>query len=54
MKSDRINLRGRFTYEEIAKVLSISPMRVRQIEQRALEKLRKEFLKLGIQSPFAQ
>lgn len=54
MKPDRINLRGRFTYDEIAKVLSISPMRVRQIEQRALEKLRKGLRKRGIENPFTE
>jgi len=47
VKPETINLRGRFTYEEIATLLKISPQRVRQIEQRALEKLRKAFAKRG-------
>jgi transcriptional regulator len=50
VKPETINLRGRFTYEEIATLLKISPMRVRQIEQRALAKLRKALEKRGYTS----
>jgi DNA-directed RNA polymerase sigma subunit (sigma70/sigma32) len=31
-----------WTYEEIGAVLGVSPQRVRQIEQRAFEKIRRE------------
>jgi len=38
------------SYQDVAKVLGISPTRVFQIEQRALGKLRKAFKKIGITS----
>lgn len=38
-----------FTYDEIAKILRVSPVRVRQIEQRAFEKIRSELkMRYGI------
>jgi hypothetical protein len=36
------------SYRQCANRLGISPARVRQIEQRALKKLRAGFLKLGV------
>ncbi|HWC61613.1 MAG TPA: sigma factor-like helix-turn-helix DNA-binding protein [Verrucomicrobiae bacterium] len=40
-------------YAKIAEILGVSPMRVRQIEQRALQKLREAFRRRGITSPFS-
>jgi hypothetical protein len=45
MKSDRKPLRS---YEDIGRDLGISPARVRQLEQRALEKLRWALAKQGV------
>lgn len=36
------------SYQDIGARLGISPGRVRQVEQRALAKLRKSFLRLGV------
>ncbi len=52
MRPDAINQRGRFTHQEIGKLMGLSPARVRQIEQRALAKLREAFRKLGLENPF--
>ena len=38
------------SYAEVGKCLGISSVRVRQIEQRALKKLRAGLLKLGVKS----
>ncbi len=38
------------SYAEVGAVLGISPARVRQLEQRALGKLRKRLISLGITS----
>jgi DNA-directed RNA polymerase sigma subunit (sigma70/sigma32) len=38
------------TYDEISKALGISRVRVRQIEKRALQKLRDGLLKRGVQN----
>jgi DNA-directed RNA polymerase sigma subunit (sigma70/sigma32) len=46
-----MNLRFRsvmMSYREVGDLLGLSPGRVCQIEQRALAKLRKAFLRLGI------
>lgn len=47
---DLATLRGGWTYREIAEQEGISPMRVYQIEQRALGKLRAAFQRQGIKS----
>ena len=47
---DTASFRGGMTYREIAVHEGISPMRVYQIEQRALRKLRDAFRRLGIKS----
>ena len=39
---------GLMSYDEVGERLQISAGRVRQIEQRALAKLRRAFLRLGI------
>jgi len=38
------------SYEQIARALGISAMRVRQIEQRALKKCLKRLLKAGVKA----
>lgn len=43
-----INNHPLVSYQLIAQALGISPVRVRQIEQRALRKLRKAFKKQGV------
>jgi len=50
--ADSATLPGGMTYREIAVHLGISPMRVCQIEQRALGKLRKAFWRQGINGCF--